>query len=141
MEHGNSQDRQPCARDRALDALDALRHYYRRRAREHPESIDWHSRPRWEQLRAAAWAGLDPRRIPAPQMAGPRPRTRRSAPVRTRGSRRTSSSSRSSGTDPGDPDGEPEPPGLGLWWHPRWGSCTPSLLRALLHADRGQVAR
>jgi hypothetical protein len=49
--------------------------------------------------------------------------------TRSRGSRRGTRASSSSSDDPG---GDPEPPGLRLWRHPRWGAATPNLLRLLL---------
>lgn len=69
-------------------------------------------------------------------------RESRGAPVRTRGSRRGSKSS-AGGGDPGDgsdldqPDSEPLM--LGLWRHPRWGPCSPGLLRVLLEHRRNRT--
>jgi len=118
-----------------------VREQVRAQVQARPESADWHSYSRVEQIRAAKWAGLSPHRIPTMRPARcATPRQRRAAPVRTTGSRRTSSSSRTSSADPGDSDPEP-PPGLALWRHPRWGRCSPSLLRALLRAEREGVAR
>lgn len=66
----------------------------------------------------------------------PRPRASRGRPIRRRGSRRgsaTSSRGSPGGDDPGE-SGDPEPPGLRLWRHPYWGSCTPNLLHVLVEA-------
>ena len=52
---------------------------------------------------------------------------------RVRGSRRAATSRSAGGGSSGsDDDSESEPPGLGLWWHPHFGSCSPNLLRALV---------
>jgi hypothetical protein len=59
----------------------------------------------------------------------PRPRERRrAAPCRRAGSRRTASGARG---DPGESDSD-EPPGLRLWRHTRFGSCSPGMLRVLI---------
>jgi hypothetical protein len=49
-------------------------------------------------------------------------------PTRHRGSRRGAAAR----AGPSDLDDEPAPPGLRLWRHPRFGSCSPGLLRLLL---------
>ena len=75
---------------------------------------------------------------PAPVAAPRRPcnrarSSRRRAPGRHQGSRRTSSRSAGGGSS-GDDDGESEP-GSGLRLRPtRWGSCNPPLIRVLLGA-------
>lgn len=70
-------------------------------------------------------------RVSRPQLARPARYQRASRPTgtRVRGSRRRCTGS--SGRSPDD-DGEAEPPGLMLWRHPRWGLCSPPLLRALV---------
>lgn len=57
--------------------------------------------------------------------------SRRSAPGRRQGSRRTGSRA-----GPSDDDGESEPPGLRLWRHPDYGPLTPNLYRLLLRKVR-----
>jgi hypothetical protein len=66
------------------------------------------------------------------QAARPR-EARRTAPRRRRGSRRITARARSPGDD--EPPDDPEHH-LALWHHPRWGSCTPNLLRLLLREGR-----
>jgi hypothetical protein len=49
--------------------------------------------------------------------------------------RRSSASSTTSSADPGDDGSEPPPPQPRLWRHPRFGLCSPNLLRLLVRAQ------
>jgi hypothetical protein len=69
--------------------------------------------------------GLTIRFTTRPALHGSRHRRAPSRrPTHRRGSRRSASS------DPDD--GDPEPPGLRLWRHTRFGSCSPGMLRVLI---------
>jgi len=54
---------------------------------------------------------------------------------RTRGSARSTRAGPSSSDDPPD-ESDSEPPRLRLWRHPRFGSCSPNLLRVIVEAGR-----
>lgn len=56
----------------------------------------------------------------------------RTARPRGSGRPRVRRTAASSTTSSADPPGESEPAALTLWRHPRWGACTPSLLRVLV---------
>lgn len=59
---------------------------------------------------------------------------RRPGNAHHRGSRRIASRSAGGGSSGsrGDPDDDPEPPRLRLWRHPKWGACSPNLLKLLI---------
>jgi hypothetical protein len=73
-------------------------------------------------------------------MQADRPRGAQRQSSRPR-ARRTAASSSSSSADPGDDGpGEP-PPELRLWWHPRFGSASPNLLRLLVRQQAAEAQR
>jgi hypothetical protein len=56
--------------------------------------------------------------------------------------RRSSASSTTSSADPGgDPPDSPEPPRLTLWRHPRYGLCSPAMLRLLVRQQAEEASR
>jgi hypothetical protein len=54
---------------------------------------------------------------------------------------RTAASASTSGSDPGDPTHSPEPPRLRLRRHPRFGLCSPAMLRLLLREQAVEAQR
>jgi hypothetical protein len=109
----------------------------RQAAREFAHERRWWpagERRRQQAIREAHVSACERRRRKQRPSPPVRPRTRQPRPssARRSGSRRTTARARS----PDDPPGDPEPPGLKLWWHPRWGRVTPNLLRLLRGSGR-----